>query len=155
MNVKILYEHFNIPLASAGVTVSSVYLLNQWHEFFQYFCNTFSECMKTWQRIFSSPWCCAWKEILTLVELLFIIPVGKAKVERMLSKLKHIKTGFRASLTTDRIESLLCIIEQCAELENYGITNAVRLWHNCKDRHPNQKPHRNYRQRVLSKKDFP
>ena len=52
------------------------------------------------------------------------------------------------------MESLLCILEQGRELENYDITNAVRLCYNCKERHPNQKPHCNYRERALSKKNL-
>ena len=35
-HVECLYEHFNIPLAATGVKVSSVELLNQWHEFLHY-----------------------------------------------------------------------------------------------------------------------
>ena len=67
----------------------------------------------------------------------------------MFSKLKYTKTDFQASLTADRMEGLLRILEQCPELENYDITNTVRLWHNCKGRHPNQKPHHNYRESIV------
>ena len=53
------------------------------------------------------------------------------------------------------MESLLHILEQGPELKNYDITNAVRLWHNYKDKCPNQKPHHNYRERAQSKKNLP
>ena len=69
----------------------------------------------------------------------------------MFSKLIYTRTNFWASLAADQMESLLHILEQGFELENYDITNAVRLWHNCKDRHPNQKSHHNYREHGLKK----
>ena len=70
----------------------------------------------------------------------------------MFSKLKYTETNFRASLTEDRMDSLLHILEQGPELKNYDITNTARLQHNCEDRRPNQKPHCYYRERALSKK---
>ena len=38
----------------------------------------------------------------------------------MFSKLKYTKTNFHASLKADQMESLLCILQQGPELENYG-----------------------------------
>ena len=35
-HAEYLYEHFNIPLIAAEVNISSVDLLNQWHELLQY-----------------------------------------------------------------------------------------------------------------------
>ena len=83
-----LYEQFNIPLAAAGVKISSVDLLNQWHDLLQYskeFLSTgLTNYIKTWQKINSSPQCCGWKNILTLIELLFTIPVSNAKIQCVL-----------------------------------------------------------------------
>ena len=73
---------------------------------------------------FSFPLCCNWKDILTLVELLFTIAVSKAKIEHKFSKIRLTKTSFRVFLTVDRMESLLRILEQGSKLENYGIANA-------------------------------
>ena len=51
-HIEYLYEHFNIPLAAAGVKLSSVELLSKWHELLQY-SKEFSSIgvtnyMKTW-----------------------------------------------------------------------------------------------------------
>ena len=50
------------------------------------------------------------------------------------------------------MESSLRILEQGPKLENYNITNAVKLWHSCKNRRSNQKPHRTYRKSIVLKK---
>ena len=81
--------------------------------------------MKTWLCIFSSSKCCGWKDTLTLVELLFTIPVSNTKIEPMFSILKYTKTNFQASLNADRMESLLHILEQGPTPENYDIANAA------------------------------
>ena len=75
-------------LTFAGVKISSVDLLNQWHDLLQYskeFLSTgLTNYIKTWQKINSSPQFCGWKDILTLIELLFTIPVSNTKLQCVL-----------------------------------------------------------------------
>ena len=81
------------------------------------------------------------------MKLLFTIPVSNAKLERMFSKLKIVKTLFRSSLSQERLECLLRIIEDGSLFPDYGPSNAIKLWMNEKVRRPNQNQCLGYKQR--------
>ena len=85
---------------------------------------------------------------LLLVELLFSIPVSNAKLERMFSKLKRIKTIFRASLSSTRVENLLRIVEDGPPLVEYNVMPAVEAWTAKKYRRPNQQPWKTYEKKT-------
>ena len=104
-----LQHHFETPLLSAGMTSSTADLINQWHELLQYAHEYLSVSTTPyricWRHIFTSPRSSAWKDVLLLVELLFTVPISNAKLERMFSKLKQVKTLHRAALSQRRLES--------------------------------------------------
>ena len=62
----------------------------------------------------------------------------------MFSKLKRIKTIFRASLSSTRVENLLRIVEDGPPLVEYNVMPAVEAWAAEKYRRPNQQPRKTY-----------
>ena len=56
------------------------------------------------------------RNILSLVEYLFCLPVANGHVERVFSQLKIIKTERRTHLGEDRLESLLRIVADAPSL---------------------------------------
>ena len=96
------------------------------------------------KKLFTSPKKNEWSDALLLVELLFSVPVSNAKLERMFSKLKRIKTIFRASLTSTRVENVLRIVEDGLPLVEYKVMPAVEAWAAEKHRRPNQQSRKTY-----------
>ena len=101
---------------------------------------------KIWRHIFSALRSKAWSDVLTLVELLFTIPVGNGKLERMFSKLKHIKTNCQSRLTEVRLDSFLKIAEDGPKFGDYDVSFAMSLWAKDKIRQPNQAERSIYKQ---------
>ena len=153
--IEELVKHFEIPLRNAGFNSTIPELLKQWHELLEYGTEylslPYTPYRVTWRRIFTSPRSQTWKDLLILVELLFTIPVSNAKLERMFSKMKHVKTLFRASLSEHRLESILCIIEDGPNFLDYNPMSAIKLWANDKVRRPYQKV-RTYKKRESVKR---
>ena len=109
---------------------------------------------KTWRRIFASPCSQAWKDVLLIIELLFTIPVSNAKLERMFSKMKHVKTLLRASLSEKKLESILRINEEGPDFLEYDPMSAIELWASEKNRRPNQEKRKSYKPRESKKRKF-
>ena len=103
---------------------------------------------------FLAPRSKAWSDVLTLVELLFTIPVTNAKLEKMFSKLKHIKTNCRSRLTETRLESLLRIADDGPKFSEYDVSSAMSLWAKGKMRRPKQSE-RSYKKRKSNKPKIP
>lgn len=149
--LEYLFNHFKIPLTNAGVTASFPELLTQWQNLLEY-ANEFlsisnTSYKKTWYRIFNSPRKTQWKDILIMVELIFTIPVSNAKLERMFSKMKHVKTLNRSALKEKKLEAILRILEEGPPLQTYDPTPAIQLWMNAKYRRPNQRKRKTYKKR--------
>ena len=109
--IEQIIKHFRIPLTHAGFNSSVPDVLSQWHDLLEYSIEYLSlsntPYRKTWRGIFVSPRSQAWKDVLLIIKLLFTIPVSNAKLERMFSKMKHVKTLLRASLSEKKLESIL------------------------------------------------
>ncbi|CAB3995601.1 zinc finger 862-like [Paramuricea clavata] len=91
---------------------------------------------------------------LTLVELLFSIPVSNAKLERMFSNMQRAKVDSRCSLGEQRLTHLLRIKEEGPELGTFDVTPVVELWLNSKVRRPNQNKRKKYKQRKQKSKKY-
>lgn len=158
-----MYDRFEVPLKKAGVNCSAADLLYQWHELVEYTKNTVGitgiSYMKTWRKIFSSPRCADWSGILTLVELLFTLPISNAKIERIFSKLKRVLTEKRASLKEARLDDLIRIMEEGPSWELYHPYDAIKLWWDDADRRvsdeigPRSYKKRKNKKRLLSLSD--
>ena len=155
-SIEILVNWFKVPLENAGTNFSIPHLISQWHILLEY-ANRFLKLsgvsyLVTWRKLFSSPSKKDWVDILNLIQLLFTIPVSNAKLERMFSKMKRLKTVCRASLGTHQLEHLLRIVEDGPSFTSYNVMPAVEFWANQKYRRPNQNPRRKYKQRPLKKR---
>ncbi len=144
-----VYDKFEIPLKSGGLSATVPDVLFQWHEIVDFAVETIGVIgqpyLITWRKIFSAPRSNGWEDALILIELLFTIPVSNAKLERMFSKLKRVKTNFRCSLSLQRLENILRIMEEGPAWEEYDPLPAIELWHSAKQRRPHdEKQKRSY-----------
>ena len=71
---------------------------------------------------------------MVLIELLFTIPITNAKFEWMFSKLKQVKTNERCSLSQNRLESVLRIMEVGPSVADFDPISPVHLWLTTKGR---------------------
>ena len=152
-----VFDNFEVPLKSGGLSVTVPDLLIQWHAIVDFAVETIGVTgqpyLMTWRKIFSAPRSEEWKDALIVIELLFTIPVSNAKLERMFSKLKRVKTNFRCSLSLQRLENILRIMEEGPAWEDYDPLPAIELWHSDKQRRPHdEKQKRTYTTRKSHKK---
>ena len=132
--------------------VSCPEFISQWHNMLEYALTYIKlsgvSYLVAWKKLFTSPKKNEWSDALFLVELLFSIPVVNAKLERMFLKLKRIKTIFQASLSSTRVENLLCIVEDGLPLVEYNVMPAVEAWAAEKYRYSNQQPRKTYEKKT-------
>ena len=128
-SICFFFEHFQTPLKYAGMKVSYPEFISQWHNMLEYASKYIKlsgvSYLVAWKKLFTSAKKNEWSDALLLVELLFPIPVLNAKLEHMFSKLKRIKTIFRASLSSTRVENLLRIVEDGPPLVEYNVMPTV------------------------------
>ena len=150
-SICFFFERFQTQLKYAGMEVSYPEFISQWHNMLEYALKYIKlsgvSYLVTWKKLFTSPKKNEWSDALLLVELLFSIRVSNTKLERMFSKLKRIKTIFRASLSSTRVENLLRIVEDGLLLVEYNMISAAEAWAAEKYRHPNQQPRKTYKKK--------
>ncbi len=154
-----LFEHFQPVLDNADVKCPCTEVVAEWHDLLTYIINYLQpnkhNYKKTWKFVFLSSYAKSkWKNILTLVELLFSIPVSNAKLERMFSNMQRAKVDSRCSLGEQRLTHLLRIKEEGPELGTFDVTPVVELWFNSKVRRPNQNKRKQYKQRKQKSKKY-
>ena len=69
-----------------------------------------------------------WSDAILIIRLLFTVPISNAKLERMFSKLKLVKTNIRCSLGVNRLENILRIMEEGRIWETFGPTYVRKKW---------------------------
>ena len=72
----------------------------------------------------------------------------------MFSKMKHVKTLLRASLSEKKLESILRINEEGPDFLEYDPMSAIELWASEKNRRPNQEKRKSYKPRESKKRKF-
>jgi hypothetical protein len=154
-----LFEHFQPVLDNADVKCPCTEVVAEWHDLLTYIINYLQpnkhNYKKTWKFVFLSSYAKSkWKNILTLVELLFSIPVSNAKLERMFSNMQRAKVDSRCSLGERRLTHLLRIKEEGPELGTFDVTPVVELWLKSKVRRPNQNKRKKYKQRKQKSKKY-
>ena len=116
-------EQFLIPLKGAGRKVSIRDLLEQYYDLVEYAKKTLSLAgvlyLVTWQKIFMAPRSKGSSDILLMIRILFTVPVSNAKLERIFSKLKRVKTNFRCSLGVKGLENILRIMQEGSSWETF------------------------------------
>ena len=137
------------PLKSSGFNGSISNLLQQWHLLFEYVLTYFSPGVNLyhilWHKIFESSKCKEWSLVLYVVELLFVLPVSNAKVERLVSFMNRIKTDSQNLLKQEHLSNLLKICMEGPDLQDFNPIPAMQLWNDaCKLQRPNQKKRKEY-----------
>ena len=61
-----------------------------------------------------------------MITLLFTVSVSNAKLERMFSKLKHVKINFCCSLDVKRLQKILRIMEEGGNWETFDPMSAIK-----------------------------
>ena len=107
-------------------------LLEQWYESVEYAKTTLSlariSYLVTWQKLFTTPGGEGSNRVLLMITLLFTVPVSNAKLERMFSKLKRVKTNFRGSIGVKQLENILRAMEEGSSWETFDPISAVKKW---------------------------
>lgn len=154
--IEKLFDKFHQPLLNGGISCSVPDLIEQWHKLVEYAVNFLNvnvcSYRNTWRKLFTTPNSAQWNDMLIMIRLLFTIPISNAKLERLFSKLKRIKTAFRSSLGFVRLENLLRILEEGPPIEEYDPTSAIELWASQKNRRLNQKPRNQYKSHEMKRK---
>ena len=131
-----LSARFRVPLEKAGVDCSL--LREEWDDMIDYskrYLNLVQvEYQILWWKLFNSIDAKKWVNILSLVELLFCLPMSNGHIERVFSQLKMIKTEKRNCLSEDRLDSLLRIVADAPPLSKWDASGAVGCWWNDKKR---------------------
>ena len=141
---------FRAPLEARGVDLTSI--LDEVEDIVEY-ARTYlristDSYRKVWYQLISSPDSAKWANILMVSELLFSLPFSTAKVERLFSTLKVIKTERRTSLSCSTLNDLLEVNTEGPTLPNFSPDSAVDLWwRDTTTRRVNQKPRKEYRRR--------
>jgi hypothetical protein len=94
--------------------------------------------------------------VLHVIELLLITPFSNAKLERMFSTMKRVKTDWRNHLGRQRLEANLRISQESVgnSLDDYCPDAAIDLWFNARVRRLNSSSHRYPKKRkTISSKD--
>ena len=101
-----------------------------------------------WWRLFHAPNSLEWFNVLSLVNLLFSLPVSNGKLERTFSQVNLLKSNKRNLLGTDTLSDLLVLNTNKLELEQFLADSAIELWWDAKTRRPSQAgPRKEYKKR--------
>lgn len=142
--IQSLCLRFSTPLQEAQV--NSALVQQEWEDMVFYakqYINLVLDSYKVvWWKLFNSPDALKWGNVLTLVELIFTIPLSNGGVERCFSQLKITKTDRRNSLKEDRLDHLLRIRLEGPRLEGWDPRKAVELWWKDKPRRVNHRDSR-------------
>ena len=93
-------RRFSVPLENAKVDCSL--LQQEWDDMVDYgrmYINLTENYRKVWWKLFNNSDCVRWNNILSLIEMLFTIPVSNGHLERCFSQMKILKTDKRCSLS--------------------------------------------------------
>ena len=90
--------------------------------------SSFSRQSFTRRKIFTAPKSEVSSNVLLMIRILFTEPVTNAKLERMFSKLKHVKTNFCCSLGVKGLKNILRITEDGSSWETFDPIWAIKQW---------------------------
>ena len=149
--VRLAEDHFRVPLVGAGVDIDR--LPEEFHEILlhatQFISLSTMGYQALWWRLSHAPNASDWSNILTLVRLLFTLPVSNGKLERVFSTLKLIKLGKRSLLANDMLDDLLVPNTDCVPLKEFKPDRSIHMWWNAKTRRPNQHPRKVYKKKSV------
>ena len=134
-------ERFSTPLESASVDCFVV--KDEWDSMVEYgkkFLNLVQEDYKViWWKLFNAIDSSQWSNVLTVIELLFCLPMANGRLERVFSQLKLIKTNRRTNLGEDSLDYLVRVNVEGPPLSEWDASRAFELWQHAKIRRVNRK----------------
>ena len=89
----------------------------------------------TWWKLVNCADTSTWN-VLLLVELVFLLPVSNASVERVFSQTHRVKYDWWCSLSEDRLDQLIRIAVDGVPLQKWDATQIIQLWWKDKQRRP-------------------
>jgi len=81
-----------------------------------------------WAKLFTSSKKKALSNILHLVEILLVVPISNAHVERMFSTMNRVHTDWRNCLGEKKVENLLRICEEGTTSDKFDPQPALHRW---------------------------
>ena len=115
---------------------------DEWYSLVEYgrnFLNLIQEDYNIiWWKLFNSVDAQKWSNVLSVVELLFCLPMANGRVERVFSQLKLIKTNRRTCLGEDTLDRLLRINAEGPPLSQWDASAALEVWQHAKIRRVNR-----------------
>ncbi len=107
--IEYLAKRFILPLQNANANCAL--LQQEWEDIVFYAKQYINLCkdpyLVVWWKLFNAPDSKKWKNILSLVELIFVLPLSNGSVEQCFSQMKIIKTNRRTALGEDRLDDCL------------------------------------------------
>ena len=94
------------------------------------------------------------KNILHVIELLMVMPVCNAVLERMFSTMNRVHTDWRNRLNERSVENLLRIREEGPSVGDFNPDKAMGIWSKRCDRRPDTQPNRPKPSTSTSGNDF-
>ena len=134
-------QRFQIPLEAASVDCSAIQ--EEWDDMVDYgrkYLNLVQEDYKVlWWKLFNAVDSEQWRNVLSVVELLFCLPMSNGHLEQVFSQLKLIKVNRRTCLGEDTLDRLIRISVQGPSLAKWDASYALELWEKDKVRRVNRK----------------
>ena len=140
---------FRMPLEAQGADLSGI--LDETEDAVLFARSNLSIQKHSYKRIWYlldvAPDAVKWKNLLLITELLFSLPFSTAKVERLFSMLKIMKTEKRTALSITSVNDLMEINTEGPSLGNFNVEAAVSLWWDdcATTRRINQHPRKKYK----------
>lgn len=138
--IDILIERFCTPLQDAGVNIALI--RNEWDDMVtyakQYINLVTCSYSEVWWKLFNCPDTVKWSNILSLIELIFSMPLSNGHLERCFSQLKVVKSNRRSCLKQDHLDDLLRIKIEGPPLDEWRSEDAIQLWWQAKTRRVNR-----------------
>ena len=148
-SIGTIVEYFRAPLEAKNVELCCI--LDEIEDAVLYsrrYLNIEKDKYKNvWYRLHTAPDTAQWPNLLQICQLLFSLPFSTAKVERIFSVLKAIKTEKRTSQNTSTLEDLLELKVEGPPFSKFSADAAVELWWKDCSRRVQQKPRKHYKKR--------
>ena len=139
-------EMFRMPLEAQGADLSGI--LDETEDAVLFARSIQKDSYKRiWYLLDVAPDAVKWKNLLLITDLLFSLPFSTAKVERLFSMLKIMKTEKRTAPSITSVNDLMEINTEGSSLSNFNAEAAVSLWwDDCANtRRINQHPRKKYK----------
>ena len=82
----------------------------------------------TLRKIVTAPRIKGWSDVQLIIRLLFTVPVSNNKLQRMLSKMKRVKSNFCRSIGVKRLGNILRIMEERSILQTAVLILVITKW---------------------------